>query len=494
MRFLENIGPLRAVFIASILLSILAIWGEISPNNDGMLYVEAAQLFQQGGLDAARQVYDWLFFPVLIATLSSLTGLLPEAAAYTLATLLQAALGVVLVACTRKLYPQATWAAVVVVLALPALNNYRDFIIREHGAWLFTFVSLWLLFLWNERRTWWIAVASQASVLVAFLFRPECLIFLGVPFLWIMLRWREPGMLRSALHFVAAPLVAMLVLASSTFVWEAEVEVANKISSQLQVLNIAKQAERFDATAQRVGLELSPHVMGEDANRLLFVGLLSLIVIKFVSNFGVFVVPAWRAWLTDRHARGSSTNIQALIWAAALYFCVLAAMILSKYFMQARFVAFLNLLAVPMVAWGLWRVWHLWPRWRWLVVALVFVTAGDNVISTSPKKNRYPDAAAWVTAQSIDSNRIYFESAVVSYLAGMGYWSHPSHAVSSRHMLAQALEENRFDLILLSGRPDDVKLMTWAREHELSRVAVFTDERNRAVYAFVPNAVELLNE
>lgn len=484
MSVLDRVGPLRTVFVASILLSIVAIWGKISPNNDGMLYVEAAQLFQQGGLDAARQVYDWLFLSVLIASTSSLTGLHPETAAYVLGTLFQAALGVVLVDCTRRLYPQASWAAVVVVLALPAFNNYRDFIIREHGAWLFTFVSLWLLILWNERRAWWLVFASQVSVLLAFLFRPETVIFLGVPFLWLVWHIRRPEARRGLIQFATLPALGAIALAILSL--SGEVAIAGKLAQQLQAINIAAQADDFRAAAERIGSQLSPLVMGRDAERVLFYGLLSLIVIKFLTNFGLFIVPLYRAVWADRAERPRSPAVAPLVWAAALYGVTLVAFVFDKFFMQARFVAFLNLLAVPVLAWGLWRVWLVWPRWRWLVVVLALVTAIANVVSTSPKKTRYPEAAAWVVEQGIPADRIYFDEPVVSYLADMGYRSHPSNRFRNRSRLAAALQEGRFDLIVLAGRPSDPTLMTWAEENRLRQVAVFTDERNRAVHAFVP--------
>lgn len=489
---LQRMGPLTTVFATSVLLSIFAIWGKINPNNDGMLYVEAAQLFQQGGLEAARQVYDWLFLPVLIAFVSSITGLQAETAAYVLGTLFHAVLGVLLVDCTRRIYPQATWAAIVVVLALPAFNNYRDFIIREHGAWLFTFMSLWLLVQWNERRSWWLVFASQASVLLAFLFRPEALIILGVPFLWLVWHIRRPEARRGLIQYSTLPALGLAALAIIAL--SGDLAVTGKLAHQLQSINIAAQGDGFRAAAERVGSQLTPLVQGRDAERLLFFGLLSLIAIKLLTNFGVFVVPFYRAIWVDRRERLRSPALAPLFWSAVLYGATLVVFVLSSFFVQARFVAFLNLLAVPVLAWGLWRIWSIWDRWRWIIISIALVTAVSNVVSSSPKKTRYIDAAAWVVTQNISPDRIYFEEPVISYLADMGYYSHRSTHFPTRDLVAEALVEKQFDLLLLAGAPVDMDLYAWAREQNLKSIKVFSDDRSRAVHAFVPITIETLRE
>ncbi|KAB2925588.1 MAG: hypothetical protein F9K30_07660, partial [Dechloromonas sp.] len=76
-RFDLKSSPVAFAFAASALLSILAIaTGNL--NRDGMLYVETARAFMNGGLSAAVSVFGWPFLSVLMGTLAKLTGLPPE--------------------------------------------------------------------------------------------------------------------------------------------------------------------------------------------------------------------------------------------------------------------------------------------------------------------------------------------------------------------------------------------------------------------------------
>lgn len=472
------------VFVLSLLLSCLALMGKVTPNADGMLYVDAARLLLSDGLAAARQLYDWLFLSVLIAGLSSVTGLELQASAYLLAAVFMALLGVVLVGMCRDLYPQATWAAVVVVLALPALNNYRDFIIREHGSWLFTLLSLWLLIRWVGSRRWLLVFGSQVSLLVATLFRPESLAFLSVPFLWLLfsrrsgLSWRDLG------PFLILPGVGVVVLVVAVIGFD--VQIAGKIIKQLQAANLAEQMAAFHAAADRVGGQLSPYVMGTDARRLLFFGLLSLIPIKLLANFGVLLVPfAYAQGKQNRSEWLSPSGMSPLLWASALYALILAGLVFEIYFMQARFLALLNLLLLPMLAFGLWRLWLVAGRWRWLIGALALVSVVDGVYTSSPPHSRYQDSADWILNERLDRQRIFFESPEVAYLTGTVHRIHPSMSCSSRALLLEGADcQGRFDAYVIRSGWEGDDVLAWAEANGFSLLKEFTDRRRRVVYIF----------
>ena len=63
-RFTSWLTPVRAAFFGSLLLSLAArIGGTI--NRDGILYVDTARLFLEGGFGAARELFNWPFLPIL---------------------------------------------------------------------------------------------------------------------------------------------------------------------------------------------------------------------------------------------------------------------------------------------------------------------------------------------------------------------------------------------------------------------------------------------
>lgn len=488
-RGVSVVTPLPLVFVLSLLLSCLALVGKVTPNADGILYVDAAGLLLSDGLAAARRVYDWLFLSFLIAGLSSVTGLALQASAYLLAAVFMASLCVVLVGISRDLYPQATWAAVAVVLTLPALNNYRDFIIREQGSWLFILLSLWLLIRWVGSRRLLLVFGSQIALLVATLFRPESLAFLGVPLLWLLfsrrsgLSWRDLG------PFLILPVVGFVMLVVAVIAFE--VQIAGKIVRQLQAVNLVEQVGVFHAAADRVGAQLSPYVMGTDARRLLFFGLLSLIPIKLLTNFGVLAVPfayahskqnRWDWWCAD--------GMGALLWASALYALILVGLVFEIYFMQARFLALLNLFLVPVLAFGLWRLWLIAGKWRWLIGALALISMVDGVYTSSPPHSRYQDAADWILSERLDRQRIFFEAPEVAYLTGTVHRVHPSISCLSRRLLLVGADcQGRFDVYVIRAGWGGKDVLAWADANGFSLMEEFTDRRRRTVYVFERRAL-----
>lgn len=479
---LARIGPFWTVFLGSLLLSVVAVWGKITPNNDGMLYVEAALLFQAGGLATATQVYDWVFLSVLIGLLANFTGLATETAAYLLSAFLLASLGAVLVGVTRELSPQAAWAAVVVVLVLPALNNYRDFIIREHGSWLFSLLAIWLMIRWARHRRWTLAVGSQLLLVIAALFRPESLAFLAVPFLWLVWQVRSREDLRQLAQFAVLPVIgagALIVLIVAT-----DLGIAAKVLRQLSAIDLPAQVLKFQLASERVWPQLSDYLRGRDAERVLFFGLLALIPIKFVTNLGVLALPMLRPTMWQSRLLEWRTAAP-LAWAFALYAVVLAALVLDIFFMQARFVALLNIFAVPVLAVALHRLWQDWPRFRWVVLTIATVAALANVISTTPKHLRYLDTVTWLSAQQIDPTQVYFDEPAIGYLVGVGRSNNASPGFrGARVLLEEAIAEDRFELYVLTGKAGDDELLAWGETNGLTLLAEFSDQRRDRVYVF----------
>jgi len=107
---LIRIGPVVTVAVSSIFLSLIAISATVTPNNDGMAYIEAARLYQQGGTEAAASLFNWnsftrTFIAVAIAWMATITGLWLENAAYLLCIDLIRGICVLLLACSEEMVP-----------------------------------------------------------------------------------------------------------------------------------------------------------------------------------------------------------------------------------------------------------------------------------------------------------------------------------------------------------------------------------------------------
>ena len=126
--FIKRLDPAWTAFVCGILLSLVAIAGSIAPNGDGMLYIETARIYLEGGVDAALALYNWnaisrVFISILIAHVSGLPGVSLEAAGYLLSVLFLAGTCALVVLGTRERFPGPTWAACAVALAIRETCN-----------------------------------------------------------------------------------------------------------------------------------------------------------------------------------------------------------------------------------------------------------------------------------------------------------------------------------------------------------------------------------
>ena len=87
-RELRNILLITAAI--SLVLSLSQVLVNPVINSDGILYISTAYHLQNGDWQTASQQYNWLFFPLIIAQLSSLTSLSLEYSAYFLNALFTA--------------------------------------------------------------------------------------------------------------------------------------------------------------------------------------------------------------------------------------------------------------------------------------------------------------------------------------------------------------------------------------------------------------------
>ena len=74
--------------LASLLLSVFAYYSNDIINNDGILYMNMAEAFLQGGLAETVKLFNWPFFSILVASIHQLTSLPLETSANILNALL----------------------------------------------------------------------------------------------------------------------------------------------------------------------------------------------------------------------------------------------------------------------------------------------------------------------------------------------------------------------------------------------------------------------
>jgi hypothetical protein len=358
------------VAIASALLSFYRIATRDLINGDGIGYIDVARAFLNEGVSGAIAVYHWPFYSILIGLVHRITGLGFENSA----SLLNMFFLVIVCLVFVRIYEEISgkqariWVAAILILALPVLNDYREFVIRGYGYWAFMLLAL-LYFIQYSRSPGFInALKWQFSMFIS---------------------------------LAAGVLIFMLV------------------SGDLPNMEIPYQLNYASPTAL-IGAVDTEAVMMFDRNRfmssvddarlILASGVMVLVFVEVLSNIGLPFLAVWgygahRKWLQlTRESRTveffAVTGFLALVPVAGNYF-----------FLSSRHTVFtvlcISLITFQYVDYLLRelssRQLHKWLIAVWVIILALFL---DGVISGGNSKENIRVAGKWLKTEMAAEGRI----------------------------------------------------------------------------------------
>jgi hypothetical protein len=162
---------------------------------------------------------------------------------------------------------------------------------------------------------------------------------------------------------------------------------------------------------------------------------------------------------------------------------VLVVFVTQQFFVSSRYVAFLNVLTVPLIATCIVELMHRFPRWRSGIVVIGLVTALANVVSLSPPKTQFRDAGLWLAERVVDRGRVYLDNGRVAYFAGWPYRATQWSALDQQSLDA-ALQSRKFDLVVLSSEEPAASVDAWAAAHAYILCARFLGPRGESVHIY----------
>jgi hypothetical protein len=471
---LQRLSPVQLAFIGSLLLSWIAVLGAVTVNRDAAFYLDIGQTFLDHGVAAAYQRFNWPWFSVLLGASHWLTGLAIETCAYLWCALFMAGTCALVVACVQQRLPAAGYWACLIVLAMPALNQFRNDILREFGFWFFCLLALWLVLRWQIRGGWIRAALVSLAVLLAALFRLEALLLVPALALWQLPQARTRAGCLGLLQLNALPLLGAS-LAVVFLLLYGEISVS-RAQYYFDLVDPRKLFGAFRQLSEQFAGTLINKYSTDDAGQIIFFGLLATLLLAFIKLFGPFALPfmyrgSWRAfkhyWLEFR----------PFAWSALLYAGVLMMFFVQQQFINSRYVSFLNLLVVPLVTIGVMIFAEHFPRLTKALVAIALLVMLSNVISLGAKKTHYVAAGAWV-AQHIEADApVYYDDARIAYYAGRGY---PEQTLSrDQAMSPDAALKYRY--FLIEAETDEAWLQAWLEKNQRRVLAQFANRKKDSV-------------
>jgi hypothetical protein len=500
--------------IASVLLSAWINTHEAVINVDAICYILSAEALSQFDLHGAMHVCPqakWPFYSVLIYGLAKITTLSYIAAAYLLDAIFSA-LSVItfiaIVARTRSLCTGTTnaaprtqktctsymWLAMFVILASHQFNSVRQYIVRDHGFWAFYLASIYFLLQYVENASWKRALAWNASLLAATLFRIEGAIFLLVlPFVTFFLptfSWRQ-----RATRFIQlyAPTLIVCVGIALWLLLHPQ-QTLEKLGRVHEVINqlqngIALIAERFQDTKQAMSQHVLSYDAARDAGLVLVLTLLIWYVVTVCGNLSwPYTLLVLYAWFT-RAASFKRTTLFVLGAYLLINLFITFGFFAQHLFLAKRYLIAFSLVLMVWVPFALDKLWQQTTEkriWFSIATAAILLSAAVGIISFGYSKNYLHEAGTWVAKNVPEKAAVYVNDYQLMYYTER--YRQDFFPTIERYTRTDTLSQGKWKqydyLALRIGKHDHERQLAFLQKLSLSPAKEFVNERGDKVVIY----------
>jgi len=468
---------------------LFAIAGRDVINKDGILYVNVAKAFLSEGLSGAIEVYNWPVYGILIGLVHQVSGLSFENSAYSLNTLFLVIICVVFVRIYEEISSKESriWIAAILILALPVLNDYRDFVIRGFGFWAFMLIALYYFIQYSRTPKIEISLKWQVSVVAAILFRLEGLAFLVLaPLCFMFMADRRREIFTHVVRLNAAMAMAgFLVISFLLLSGVPQLAETKGIPNQLGYASPLALMSAINTEAEMMFFRNQFMASVGEARLILAAGLLILVVAKVVSNIGPIFLVVWGYGVKHRWLRLTRESF-IVIYFAAIAFVTLIPVAGNYFFLSSRYTV-LAVLLISLVTFQyvdyLFRELSSRRLRQWSIIAWVVVMAMflDGVISGGASKRNIREAGEWVIAEMPAEERIACNEARLEfYSEGRCKWimfgdKDPADVINN------IASEGYTYILLWVGRKDDALRRTTESNPSFELATEFPNSRGDKV-------------
>ena len=422
----------QSIIFCILILTLLAgyiIWsqqGEV--NRDGVLYLTQAQFLVEGNVTKAMKIYDWPFFPILIAKLHLSSGLTIQYAAHVINV------GLFLLAAffylksftfisNKKISP--FFGLMILLTSIPVVDDYLSMVLRDQGMWAGFMIGVYGYLRWMNSPRWLWALLWQAGFLFGTLFRPECLMFNILLPLTHQLFIVKSERIKAFIQSISIPLVGLLLLPILWFM--SNIDVSSIDFARLNEI-ITRPMNFLNTLLQPLAIETQnvylKGLIADYATSFKYFFLSYVVVYKWAAGLGLLHLFLFGYAIQQRLI--SSPYLKALAIFFALSSIITIINLYTTFVIANRYWVMNFWIVYIVAAIGLSHLWqtlqdskHLkrsWIKWGLVSVLAIYFL---NVIIDKPEPHYEQQAGQWVKDQHLDLNNIYFNQDRVAYYAGL---------------------------------------------------------------------------
>ncbi|WP_067585812.1 glycosyltransferase family 39 protein [Endozoicomonas ascidiicola] len=428
-RGLKTVFSSNFVSIFILTSALISLWKFTTVgliNKDGFLYIETAELYLSGGFSAAFANYNWPFFSILAAWMSKVSGFSVTHALYALSTLFYSVITWAFIKiCELRLEKKAVYMAALVFLCSTTVNDYRDYIIRDHGFWAFSLLAIYYLVKAVDTGSYVKLIASLLAVVLSLFFRVEGLVnILLFPFIFALSSPPiKERVLRNKWYFLAGCLSALLaVIVGSLFVesgWKLLSDIKLYINPEVYMDNIVRRADVLHRS-------IIPNAKPEYSVPYLLLGTFMVFVFSLASSAGVgYILATLSNVKSFWHRLKDDRLITVILLALAL---PLLAFTFRKYFLNTRYAVTFGIVLLIPISYLYYQTFFLGNSLikKALLAFFLMYSAVDGLVSFNHSdKKYYFEAADWVASYKGEGDRVISNDRRINYLINNVYEKAP---------------------------------------------------------------------
>lgn len=483
MHKIFNTDPRPWAVLFSMALSLILGWNALV-NTDGILYLHSAAAFQEGDFQTAFAIYPWAFYASLIALLAKVTPLGLEHAAVVLDAGLYGVMMAGFITVVKKMGGDTLtlWFAFLTLIVSPALNDYREYIIRDFGQWAFLPWAIYFYMCCYEKVTLTSALGWTLTIMHAFLFRIEAVLAIALaPAALLFIQTEQPLRARAFNAFKLYSVFGVLALFGlGILISQEKLDMLGRFATLQETLRFmvvdtgALYLKHTHAIANQLSISLKP----EHAAVILTSGLVFYLCYTVVKLLTVVFVPFIIATLYKGYVPASQLN--RCVWLfVGIYTLAVIQHLSQHYFLSSRYVMPIVICFMLWVPFALRQAMALSMRWR-VVIALLFAYLFiSGVTHFGYSKEYLREAGVWLSSHAAQNARVISNSNHALYYSKHAVdWSQ-DYVPDDYFLSVKQLKQGDY-LVVAYHRKDDA-LLRWIASHQAYVVSQYQNKRGDGI-------------
>jgi hypothetical protein len=426
-------------WICALISAFIACWVNYQArgviNNDGVLYLEVARLFNDGLWKQGISTYNWPFYPLLITLVHKASGLSFQLSANLLAVLFFSATSFGIATLIRDAGGKrdAMLAGVFLLIGSPYIvSDILPMVVRDHGYWATYIWSIVFFVRLMQNGSWANAIYWNVFSILCVLFRIEGIVYIAMLPLIFFTITAIPITGRLKLFFKANALPIFLgagsIMALSLHP-TLQLKDMGRLNEPWLIIQLVYEqlthglSDRSKIIATALGSFLDDY-----AFPTLLLGMAFILLAK-AATIGGLLQSVLAFYATCRiKAKPPNPNFKVFMWLIAIGLFVAAIILVKGFVLPKRILAPIGLILIVLAAFAAELLirrhresFLRGNREKWIsgIVVIVLLLQIAIALRPSPPQKRYErNAAEWVIANTPTESRIYFQTNRLRFYAG----------------------------------------------------------------------------